>query len=115
MKKVDYDLASVFFVGIIVISIIGVIVPINSGIMWLILAICGAIVAIQNIQIKEENSFLIGTAALVIVLTAFLLVPQFGAMSESPIGTLFANLIVGFGTAGFIVALGLISRLGIDR
>lgn len=115
MKKAKYDLATAFFVGIVVISIIGTVAPINIGIIWLVLAICGAIVAIQNIQIKEENSFLIGTATLVIILTAFLLVPEFGAVSDSPIGLLFVNLMVGFGIAGFIVALGLIARLGLER
>jgi len=117
MKKVNkkYDLATIFFIGIIVISIIGTILPINRGIIWLVLGVCGAIVAIQNIQIKEENSFLVSTSALIIVLTAFLLVPEFSAISNSPIGTLFVNLIVGFGIAGFIVALGLISRLGLEK
>jgi hypothetical protein len=115
MKKAKYDMATAFFMGIIVVSIIGTVLPINTGIIWLILGICGAIVAIQNIQIKEENSFLISTAALVIILTAFLLIPEFGSISSSVIGTLFVNLIVGFGVAGFIVALGLISRLGLEK
>jgi len=115
MKKAKYDLATVFFLGIIIISIIGAAMPINRGIIWLILGVCGAIVAIQNIQIKEENSFLISTSALIIILTAFLLIPEFGTISDSAIGTLLVNLIVGFGIAGFIVALGLISRLGLER
>jgi hypothetical protein len=115
MKKAKYDLATIFFIGIIIIAIIGAALPINRGIIWLILGICGAIVAIQNIQIKEENSFLISVAALIIILTAFLLIPEFGSLFNSPIGTLFVNLIVGFGIAGFIVALGLISRLGLEK
>lgn len=117
MKKVKtrYDLATIFFLGIIIIAVIGAALPINRGIIWLVLGVCGAIVAIQNIQIREENSFLIGTATLVIVLTAFLLIPEFGTISNSPIGTLLVNLIVGFGIAGFIVALGLISRLGLEK
>jgi hypothetical protein len=115
MKKNRFDLATIFFVGIIVIAIIGATLPINTGIIWLMLGICGAIVAVQNIQIKEENSFLIATTALVIILTAFLLIPDFGFTFYSPIGTLFVNLIVGFGVAGFIVALGLVSRLGLEK
>jgi hypothetical protein len=115
MKKNRFDLATIFFVGIVIFAIIGAAVPINRGIIWLILGICGAIVAIQNIQIKEENSFLIAISALVIILTAFLLIPGFGDMFSSPIGTLFVNLIIGFGIAGFIVALGLISRLGLEK
>jgi hypothetical protein len=115
MKKSKYDLATAFFIGIIVISVIGASLPINSEIIWLLLGICGAIVAIQNIQIKEENSFLISTTTLVVILTAFLLIPELEPVSSSAIGTLFVNLIVGFGSAGFIVALGLISRLGLEK
>jgi len=115
MKKMKYDLATIFFLGIIIVSIIGAALPIIKGIIWLILGVCGAIVAIQNIQIKEENSFLIGTIALVAVLTAFLLIPELRYALSSPVGTFLLNLIVGFGIAGFIVALGLIARLGLER
>jgi len=115
MKKGKYDLATIFFVGIIIIAIIGAALPMNRTIFWLMLGICGAIVAVQNIQVKEENSFLIATSALIIILMAFLLIPETGSMFYSPIGTLFINLIIGFGIAGFIVALGLISRLGLEK
>jgi len=115
MKKGKYDLATIFFVGIIIIAIIGAALPMNRTIVWLMLGICGAIVAVQNIQVKEENSFLIATSALIIILMAFLLIPETGSMFYSPIGTLFINLIIGFGIAGFIVALGLISRLGLEK
>ncbi|MEM5778759.1 MAG: hypothetical protein QXD43_01095 [Candidatus Aenigmatarchaeota archaeon] len=115
MKKARYDLATIFFIGIIIFSIIGTVLPIKREIIWLLLGICGAIVAIQNIQIREENSFLIATSALVIILTAFLLIPELATIANSVIGTFFINLIVGFGIAGFIVALGLITRLGLEK
>ena len=89
--------------------------PINREIIWLLIGIFGAVVAIQNIQIKEENSFLIATSALIIVLTAFLLIPGLGAITNYPIDVLFINLIVGFGIAAFIVAFGLMSRLGLEK
>lgn len=115
MAKSKYDLATIFFVGIIIFSAIGAIAPITSGIIWLIIAVCGAVVAIQNIKISEENSFLIGVIALVTILTAFLIIPEFRFALSSQIGVFFFNLLVGFGVAGFIVALGLISRLGLKR
>jgi hypothetical protein len=115
MAKSKYDLATIFFVGIIIFSAIGAIAPITSGIIWLIIAVCGALVAIQNIKISEENSFLIGVIALVTILTAFLIIPEFRFALSSQIGVFFFNLLVGFGVAGFIVALGLISRLGLKR
>ena len=115
MKKAKFDLATIFFVGIVVIAIIGAVLPINRGIIWLLLGICGAIVAIQNIQIKEENSFLIATSTLIIILTAILLIPGLSSIVNYPIDVLFVNLIVGFGVAGFIVAFGLMSRLGLEK
>jgi hypothetical protein len=114
MKKAKYDLATVLFIGIIIVSVIGAVMPINKGIVWLILGICGAVVAIQNIQIKEEVSFLIATTALILILSAFLLIVEFRYVSYN-FSSLFLNLIVGFGVAGFIVALGLISRLGLEK
>ena len=114
-KKSNYDMATVFFVGIIVVSAVGAFVQGLQGLVWLVVGICGAMVAIQNIQIKEENSFLLGTIALVTILTAFLVIPEFRFTLSSEIGTFFFNLIVGFGVAGFIVALGLIARLGLKK
>jgi hypothetical protein len=115
VRKSRYDLATVFFIGIVIVSIIGVVLPINRGIIWLILGICGAVVAIQNIRLKEENSFLIGTTALLIVITTILIIPEFNNIAMSFIGSFLANLAIGFGVAGFIVALGLISRLGLEK
>jgi hypothetical protein len=114
MKKAKYDMATVFFLGIILVSIAGALFQFNKVIIWLVVGICGAMMATQNIRIKEENSFLIGTTALLVLMTAFLVIPEFRYEIAS-ISTLLMNLIVGFGVAGFIVALGLISRLGLEK
>lgn len=114
-SKNKYTIGTAGFLAILIISVLGSVIPIHTTILWLILAICGAIVAIQNIQIKEENSFLIGTATLIVVIIAILIIPEFGSVSLSPIGSFLVNLVVGFGVAGFVVALGLISRLGLER
>lgn len=113
--KAGYDMATIFFAGIIVLSAVGAIAPIQSGIMWLVVAICGAVVAIQNIRISEENSFLLGVIALVAVLAAMLTVPEISAVLGQTLGGFFLNMIVGFGVSGLIVALGLLSRLGIKK
>ena len=115
MAKQKYDLATIFFIGIILVSAIGALVDIDKMILWLVLGICGAIVAIQNIQIKEENSFLVGTIGVVVILTAFLVIPEFRYVLNSPVSTFLFNLLVGFGVAGLIVALGLVSRLGLEK
>jgi hypothetical protein len=114
-KKEKFDLATIFFLGIILVSIVGAIIPFNQTIVWLVLGICGAIVAIQNIQIKEETSFLIGVIGLITVLSAFLLIPELRYALRSSVGTFLLNLVIGFGVSGFVVALGLISRLGLEK
>ncbi|MFH1229848.1 MAG: hypothetical protein V1678_05515 [Candidatus Aenigmatarchaeota archaeon] len=114
MKKAKYDLATVFFLGIILVSIAGSLFQASKVIIWLLVGICGAMVAIQNIKIKEEKLFLIGTTALLVVMTALLVIPEF-RYELSSVSTLLMNLMVGFGVAGFIVALGLISRLGLEK
>lgn len=114
-SKNKYTIGTAGFLAILIISMLGSVISIHTTILWLVLAICGAIVAIQNIQIKEENSFLIGTIALIVVITAILIIPEFSSVSISPIGSFLINLVVGFGVAGFVVALGLISRLGLEK
>ena len=112
--KKKYTTGTVWFLAILIISVIGIGIA-NKTIIWLILGICGAIVAYKNIQNKEENSFLIGTSALLIVIMMFLLIPQFYKISWSLAGDFLINLAIGFGVAGFVVALGLISRLGLEK
>ena len=115
VRKSRYNLATIFFIGIIIFSIVGVVLPVSNNILWFILGIFGAVVAIQNIRIKEENSFLIGVIALLTVIIAILIVPEFNDIAMSLIGSFLANIAIGFGVAGFIVALGLISRLGLEK
>ena len=115
MAKSKYDLATIFFVGIIIFSALGAMAPMTAGIVWLIVAVCGAVVAIQNIRISEENPFLLGVIALITILTAFLIIPEFRFSLSSYLGVFFQNLIVGFGVAGFIVAVGVVSRLSLKK
>ena len=113
--KKKYTIGTAWFLAILIISFIGIVIQVNKTIIWLILGICGAIVAYKNIQKREENSFLIGTSALLIVIMMFLLIPQFYKISWSLAGDFLINLAIGFGVAGFVVALGLISRLGLEK
>ena len=59
-KKRKYTIGTVLFLGILVISIIGAF-PLfaDQTIIWMIVGICGALVAVENIRRREENSFLI--------------------------------------------------------
>ncbi len=116
-KKKKYDWGTFWFLAIIIVAIIGSFPGLifYESIIWLILGICGAMIAIQNIQIKEEKSFLIGVTALFVIIIAFLAIPQFNRVAISLFGKFLVNLAVAFGVAGFVVSLGIISKVGIER
>jgi len=75
-----------------------------------LLAICGALVAITNIRKNEETPFLIAVIGLTVVSTSLFLIQM-----PSQLQVLLANVMVSFGISGFIVALGMIIRLGWGR
>jgi len=114
-SKKKYTTGTVWFLAILIVSLIGIVIPVNKMVIWLILGICGAIVAYKNIQRKEENSFLIGTSALLLIIMMILLIPDFYKIALSFVGDFLINLGIAFGVAGFVVALGLISRLGLEK
>ena len=111
-KKIKPNMGTAWFLAIILIAILAAYfsTAIEQYILYLILAICGAMVAAYNITIKEENQFLLATAALIIVSNAFMLMSI-----DSIIKEFLSNLVVGIGVAGFIVAISLIFKLSIDK
>ncbi|MBN2202939.1 MAG: hypothetical protein JW700_02035 [Candidatus Aenigmarchaeota archaeon] len=113
-KKKKYTAGTFWFLAIFVVSILGTFLP-NTTIIWLILGISGAIVAYENIQRKEETSFLIAISSMIIIIVMFLSFPSFCGY-EIPIANDFLlNLGVAFGVAGFVVSLGLITRVGLEK
>ncbi|MFH0929501.1 MAG: hypothetical protein V1818_04085 [Candidatus Aenigmatarchaeota archaeon] len=113
-KKRKYTAGTFWFLAIFIVSILGTFLP-NTMILWLILGISGAIVAYENIQRKEETSFLIAISSILIIIVMFLLFPMFSGVDMSLIGDFLLNLGVAFGVAGFVVSLGLITRLGLEK
>jgi hypothetical protein len=112
--KKKYNTGTFWFLAIIVVSIIGAATTGSRAIVWSIIGICGAIVAYKNIQKREEMSFLIASSSLLIVMMAFMLISDFqGAMFPLLRGFLI-NIMVGFGVADFVVALGLLSKICLD-
>jgi len=124
-NKSKYTMGTFWFLLIIIVSIVGSVMPSDVTIFWLILGICGAIVAITNIRIKEEISFLIGTSALLIIIISLftlipIVLPQLFILDMltgqlTILGVFLVNLAVAFSVAGFIVALGLLVKLGIKK
>jgi hypothetical protein len=115
--KRKYTIGTAFFLILLLVAIVGALPTVSDyyQIVWLILGIAGAIVAILNIQVREEVSFLIATTALLVIVIAFLAVPSVKYVMEPIIGTFLTNLAIGFGVAGFVVAIGLIAKLGLEK
>lgn len=109
-------MGTAFFLILLLIAIVGALPTVSNyyQIMWLILGIAGAIVAILNIQVREEVSFLIATTSLLVIIIAFLAVPSLSGIGLI-IKDFLTNLAVGFGVAGFVVAVGLIAKLGLEK
>ena len=108
--KMKITLGDMAFVGIILVAAGAAYFTVPASYSYvptLLLGLFGAILAIINIQREEETRFLISVIGLVVVTTVLLLInlPTEASM-------FLVNLSVGFGIAGFIVALGNIVKLG---
>jgi len=85
--------------------------------LTLVLALAGATIAIFNIQIKEQQPFLIAITALNIIIISWLVASQMWEVSHrlEVLNVFLANLAVGFGVAGFIVAMAEVIQLGAKK
>ncbi len=83
----------------------------------LVLALAGAAIAIFNIQIKEQQSFLRAITALNVIIISWLIASQMWEASPAlqALNVFLANLAVGFGVAGFIVAVAEVIQLGAKK
>ena len=115
-RLININAGTAWFLAILLISAVAAIIEFDQlAIVWLVLAICGAMVAIYNIRSEEENSFLIAIAALFIVLISWSSTGLFSEINSKILVSFLINLMVGLGIAGFIVALGLIFKIAIDK
>lgn len=85
--------------------------------LTLILALAGAAIAIFNIRIKEQQSFLRAITALNVIIISWLIASQMWEASTAlqASNVFLANLAVGFGVAGFIVAMAEVIQLGAKK
>ena len=109
---------ALWFLAAIIISALAAlnILPLDANTLWIILGISGVGIAILNIQVKEEVTFLVGVTALILVIAAFVLIPETTSVISSIVDfkAFLVNLAVVFGFAGLIVALALISKIGLE-
>ncbi len=109
---------ALWFIAAIVISALAALklIPLDANTIWMILGISGVGIAILNIQVQEEVTFLIGVMAIVITVLAFVSIPEATSVISSVMDfkSFLVNLAVVFGFAGLIVALALISKIGLE-
>ena len=111
---------ALWFIAALIISALAAlnVLPLDANTIWIILGISGVGIAILNIQVKEEVTFLVGVTALIVVIAAFILIPEaISVLSQQSVidfKSFLVNLAVVFGFAGLIVALSLISKIGLE-
>lgn len=102
------DLGSVALIGVFLVSAVAVYYPLDvTG--YILIGLLGALMAVKHITISKEMDFLISVTAFMVITVAMLPLIT-GALRD-----FLTNLVIGFGTAGFFVALGKIIKLGIWR
>ena len=111
-KAFKTNQGTIWFLAILVLSALGAVYPAYSVELAMIIAICGAIVAILNITKVEESGYLLASTALVVIITAWALL---GILAHEMLALFLGNLVIGFGVAGFILALATIAKIGLDR
>jgi len=114
VRKNHFSSATGWFAAILIIAAVASFIKLDSMMemyVTYILAIAGAIVAMINIRIAEEKMFLISVAALVIINMGLV---GMGFITNSMLEAFLGYLSLAFGVAGFIVALAVIAKLGID-
>ncbi len=115
--SIRVNAGTAWFLAILLIAAIAAVMQgaVSENIIWLVLAICGAMVAVYNIRLDEENSFLVSIAALFIVLISWSLTGIFGQLQNEMLFNFLINLMVGLGVAGFIVAIASIFKIAIEK
>jgi hypothetical protein len=110
-KPFKANQGTIWFLAILVVSAFAAVYPIDPTVIMLLLGIFGAIVALLNITAKEELNYLVGVTALVVLILAW----RASILLPSMLDSFLHYLTVGFGVAGFVLALALLAKLGLDK
>ncbi|MBU3896430.1 MAG: hypothetical protein KJ697_00660 [Nanoarchaeota archaeon] len=116
-KKFKLNAGAIWFLAILVVSVLAAVFEsgLTTTAVWLILGICGAMIAIYNIRDDEEKSFLIAVGTLYIIVVSWFIVTVISEVIPLLVYNIFVNLLIGLGVAGFIVAMGLILKIAIQK
>ena len=114
-KTININAGTAWFLATILVSLVAAFVAVDALILFLILGICGAMVAIYNIRFEEEASFLLATSALFITVLVWNVADVFGVIGSIEFVAFLFNLIIGLGVSALIIAIALIFKLAIDK
>ena len=118
VKKSILDFKTAWFLFLLIFAAFGSIPEfvafLSIELVWLILGLLGAVVALIDVRRSEEQAFLLGTIGLMIIIVALTVIPNFIQVTGI-LGDFLVNLGVGFGSAGLVVALSLIARIGLNK
>ena len=112
------DFKTIWFLLLLIFAALGAVPEfsafISVEVVWLILGLLGAIVALIDVRRREEQAFLLGVIGLMIIIVALTVIPNFSQVTGI-LGNFLTNLGIGFGSAGLVVALSLIARIGLNK
>ncbi len=114
-KAINVNAGTAWFLATIVVSLVAAFVAVDALILFLVLGICGAMVAIYNIRFEEEASFLLAVSSLFITVIVWNIAEIFGVIGSLEFVAFLFNLVIGLGVSAIIVALALIFKLAIDK
>lgn len=109
--KLKYSSATGWFAAILLISAVAAFIEMDAVILGYVLAIAGAMIAIVNIRIAEESSYLSGIVALVVIDMFFNMT---NSISSEILMNFINNMSFAFGVAGLIISLAVIFKVSID-
>lgn len=112
---IKINAGTAWFLATILVSLIAAFIQVDTLILFLVLGICGAMIAIYNIRFEEEASFLLAVAALFITIMAWNIAEIFGVIGSVEFVAFLFNLMIGLGVSSLIVSVGLIFKLAIDK
>jgi len=109
---------TLWFIATLIIGFLGATIPFAQykTLIWVILGISGAAIAILNIKVKEEVTFLVGTIALIVVVIAFTVIQEISQVTSGLVDfrLFLVNYAIAFGIAGFVVSLALMAKIGLE-
>ncbi|HLC51078.1 MAG TPA: hypothetical protein VJH90_01755 [archaeon] len=106
-----FNLGRAWFVLVLLIAVVASVIPFNQMLVYLVLAVAGASIAIVNVRIVEEQHFLLAIAAFTVICLSVIMLD----IASGNLEILLKNLVAAFGTTGFVIAVAQISKISLNK